>query len=98
LQVVLYLPQPVSNSFAVGDDINVLVEPHAQLLSCSVARLGERYEPAPENLKRHFSADQKLLPIYLQPKDEPARWVALRVGGVVKLPYEWPGMEWGTWR
>jgi multidrug resistance efflux pump len=90
LQVVLYLPQEASTSFAVGEEINVLVEPHAQLLSCALARLGERYEPAPENIKRHFSADQKLLPMYLQPKDEPARWVALRVGGVAKLPYDWP--------
>jgi multidrug resistance efflux pump len=98
LQVVLYLPQQVSTSFAVGDDVNVLVEPHAQLLSCTVARLGERYEPAPENIKRNFHADQKLLPVYLQPKDEPARWVALRVGGVVKLPYDWPIWGLGTWR
>jgi multidrug resistance efflux pump len=98
LQVVLYLPQQVSTSFAVSDDISVLVEPHAQLLSCTVTRLGRRYELAPENIKRHFNAGQKLLPIYLQPKDEPARWMALRVGGVVKLPYEWPGLELASWR
>jgi multidrug resistance efflux pump len=96
LQVVLYLPQQGSTSFAVGEEINVLVEPHAQLLICAVARLGDRYEAAPENIKRHFHADQKLLPIYLQPKDEPARWVALRIGGVVKLPYDWPGFAPGS--
>jgi multidrug resistance efflux pump len=96
LQVVLYLPQEASTSFAVGEELNVLVEPHAQLLNCAVARLGERYEPAPENIKRHFSADQKLLPVYLQPRDEPARWMALRVGGVAKLPYEWLSPWWGN--
>jgi multidrug resistance efflux pump len=96
LQVVLYLPQEASTSLAVGEEFNVLVEPHAELLNCVVARLGERYEPAPENIKRHFRADQKLLPIYLQPKDEPARWMALRVGGVAKLPYEWLSPWWSN--
>ncbi len=89
LQVVLFLPQKSSTLLAEGDGVNVVIEPHAQRLNCEVVRLGEKYEPAPDNIKRHYAADEKLLPVYLQPKDETVRWMALRVGGVVELPYSW---------
>jgi multidrug resistance efflux pump len=87
LQVVLYVPQKAADSLAVDTDVSVVVDPYREPLECKVIRIGNEYEPAPEHLKRYYSEGQKLLPVILQPKDECARWMALRTGGVVKLPY-----------
>jgi multidrug resistance efflux pump len=93
LQVVLYLPQAASTSLAVDGKVHLVVEPYPERLQCTVKRLGDEYEPAPEHLKRYYSAGQKLIPVILQPGDEWSRWMALRVGGVVKLPYQTPFID-----
>jgi multidrug resistance efflux pump len=84
LQVVLYLPQGSSDSVKVGDVINLRVDPYPEPLTCTLTQLGERYEPAPESIRRHYALGQQLLPAYFQPRPESARWMALRVGSVVK--------------
>jgi HlyD family secretion protein len=86
LQVVLYMPQRTSQSLPVGDNVDVMCEPYSGALTCKVARLGQKFEPAPEHLKRHYATGQHLLPVYLEPAPEAARWLALRIGGTVKLP------------
>jgi multidrug resistance efflux pump len=86
LEVVLYLPQDTRFVPAGGDPLDLVVEPYPEPVSCTVVRLGDQYEPAPESIKRHYAAGQSLLPVYLQPKEELTRWMALRVGGTVKLP------------
>jgi multidrug resistance efflux pump len=93
LQVVLYLPQGASGALAVDGKVNLVVEPYPERLSGTVTRLGDAYEAAPEHLKRYYAEGQKLLPVIIQPKDEWMRWMALRVGGVVKLPYRAPFFE-----
>jgi membrane fusion protein (multidrug efflux system) len=98
LEVVLYLPQGSSNGVAAGDEMSLSVDPYPQPMSCTLVRLGSQYEPAPEHLKRHYAEGQKLLPVYLQPKEELARWMALRVGGVVKLPRGMPTLWGGSQR
>jgi HlyD family secretion protein len=87
LQVTLYMPQKAAESLASGSEVNVMVDPYREPLACTVTRVGDQFEAAPENLKRHYSEGEKLLPVILQPKEECARWMALRVGEVVKLPY-----------
>jgi multidrug resistance efflux pump len=84
LQVVLYLPQKSSAALAVGDELKLRLEPYPEPLTCTLVQLGERYESAPESIKRHYAAGQQLLPAYFEPRPESARWMALRVGGVVK--------------
>jgi HlyD family secretion protein len=86
LEIVLYLPQASSHRLAVGDATALRVEPYPEPATCTVVRLGDQYEPAPENLKRYYAAGQKLLPVHLRPRAELAQWMALRVGGVVQLP------------
>ncbi|MCI0456753.1 MAG: biotin/lipoyl-binding protein [Gemmataceae bacterium] len=93
LEVVLYLPQKVRPVPAVGDPLDLVVDPYPEPLNCTVVRLGDQYEPAPETIKRHYAAGQNLLPVYLQPHEELTRWMALRVGGVVKLPRGIPRLE-----
>ena len=43
-------------------------------------------EAAPDQIKRYYSAGQKLLPVFVQPSPETQRWMAFRVESVVKLP------------
>jgi multidrug resistance efflux pump len=94
LRVVLYLPQQASNLLEVGQEVPLVLDPYPEPFVCVVGRLGDRFESAPEQLKRHFDEGQKLLPVELQPKEEMTRWMALRVGGVVKLPIVKPA-TWG---
>ncbi len=87
LQMVLYLPQDSSDLFGVGEVVELTVEPAPRPVSGRIVRIGDEYEAAPENIKRHYREGQKLLPVYLEPVDAQPDWAALRVGGVVKLPY-----------
>ena len=85
LQVVLYLNQEDSTAFKPGCEMDVQLDPYDQPLRCTLMRLGDEYEPAPEHIKRYYREGQKLLPAYLQPASDDERWMALRVNGVVKL-------------
>ncbi len=90
VRVVLYLPQAAADRFTVDGDVEVVMDPYPDKLHCTVTRVGDEYEPAPEQIKRHYAEGQKLLPVILRPDAEWERWMALRPGGVVKLPYGWP--------
>ncbi len=86
LHVVLYLPQKLSATYQAGQHVDLQLAPYAEPLPCTLERLGHRFEPAPEHLKRHYAAGQHLRRAYLQPRPDTAHWLALRVGSVVKLP------------
>jgi HlyD family secretion protein len=86
LEVVLYLPQKASQQLEVGQETSLSVEPYSQAMKATVSRFGDRFENAPEALKRHYYASQNLLPVYLKPNAETNGWLALRVGATVKLP------------
>jgi HlyD family secretion protein len=87
LRVVLYMPQRSSTLLAPGYEVKLTLDPYPQPLPCHVQRLGDQFEPAPEHIKRHYREGQRLLPVHLQPSKEATQWMALRVGGVVKLSY-----------
>ncbi len=86
LHVILYLPQKKVGAIAAGTELKLLMEPYPEPLTGKVTRLGDEFVPAPEHIKRWYAEGQRLLPCYIQPQDEMTRWMALRVGGVVKLP------------
>jgi membrane fusion protein, multidrug efflux system len=86
LEVVLYMHQDDSAAFAPGAGLNVQFDPYDKALHCTVVRLGDQFEQAPEHIKRYYREGEKLLPVYLQPSVDDERWMALRVNGVVKLP------------
>jgi multidrug resistance efflux pump len=88
LQVVLYMPQDASTLLHPEQEVRLDLDPYRDPLACRVKRLGDQYEPAPEHLKRYYREGQRLLLVHLQPSDEAQRWMALRIGGVVKLPYQ----------
>jgi multidrug resistance efflux pump len=86
LRVVLYMPQKSSLTLLAGDEVGVVCEPYQMPFPCRVGRLGDQFELAPESVKRHYAVGQTLLPVTLEPAPEASRWLALRLGGVVKLP------------
>jgi multidrug resistance efflux pump len=88
LHVVLYMPQKASKLLAVGDTVDLSFDPSPTPVTFKVVRLGDRYEYPPDNIESFYWSKEKLLPIYLQPKDGPCQWMALRVGGVAKLAYQ----------
>lgn len=92
LQVVLYLPQDKSIAPAIGAAMELVADFHDEPLICSITRLGDQCESAPEHIKRHYWEGQKLVPVYLRVSDEQASRLTLRVGSVVKLPYRKPAL------
>ncbi|HEV2947589.1 MAG TPA: biotin/lipoyl-binding protein [Gemmataceae bacterium] len=87
LQVMLYIPQNASKRWAVGQDVELLMEPYSESLNCRVTQLGDRYEAAPEHLKRHYKEGEKLLPVFLQAPEERPGGTKMRLNSVVKLSY-----------
>ena len=86
LQVVLYVAQASSESFKPGHVLDMVLDPYPDHFQGTITRLGDQLEAAPEQIKRHYSAGQRLLPVHVQPSPETRRWMALRVESVVKLP------------
>lgn len=86
LQVVLYVSQASSDSYRPGNELDMVLDPYPERFQGTITRLGDQLEAAPEQIKRHYAAGQRLLPVYVQPSPETRRWMALRVESVVKLP------------
>jgi multidrug resistance efflux pump len=86
MQVILFVPQTKSDSFEVGNMLDMVMEPYPNRLRGKIIRMGDQLEAAPEQIKRYYSAGQKLLPIHVQPDPETQRWMAFRVESVIKLP------------
>src|SRR5207302_1978514 len=86
LQVLMYVPQAQTKDFEPGNHLDMVLEPYPDRLRGQIIRLGDQLEAAPEQIKRHYSAGQKLLPVHVQPSPETQRWMAFRVDSVVKLP------------
>lgn len=78
--VILYVSQDAINNFSIGQTV-VLISPVGEI-NCKVDRFGDRHEPAPDSIKRHYKAGQFLLPIHMQMSDK-----NLRYGTTVRLPY-----------
>lgn len=87
LEIVLYVRQRDVADFDPGSEWHVTVAPYPSPVRCRVARLGDAFVAAPASIERYYRAHESLLPVYLTPCAEYSQWMALRVGGVVNLPY-----------
>jgi multidrug resistance efflux pump len=87
-EVVLYMPQDAAVHLAQGDEVEVLIQPRRQAVSCKVVRVGHLFEVPPPHLERYYFTRQKLLPVHLQPRESRIGEDELRVGEVATLPYE----------
>jgi hypothetical protein len=79
----------MTDEFQVGKQIEIQLEPYQYPMSCTVRRLGERFEPAPVSISRYYTSQQYLLPVYLTPNAEFNQLMAMKIHGTVKRPYEW---------
>ncbi|MFK7769591.1 MAG: HlyD family secretion protein [Mariniblastus sp.] len=89
IEVVLYVPQRISDEFEAGKDVSVQLEPLKQNLHCSVTRIGDRFEAAPPSISGFYKPRQYLLPVYLKPHPGGEQQLSMRIHGTVKRPYEW---------
>ncbi len=89
IEAILYVPQKLTDEFEVGKDVQILLDPYQYPLTCTVRRLGDRFEPAPRSIARYYQSNQYLLPVYLIPHSEFSQLMAMRIHGTVKRPYEW---------
>jgi multidrug resistance efflux pump len=89
IEAVLYVPQRLTDEFEVSTEVEILLEPCQYPLTCTVRRVGDRFEPAPSSIARYYHSNQYLLPVYLEPHAECNQLMAMRIHGTVKRPYEW---------
>ena len=89
IEATLYVPQQLANEFTTGNEVEIVLEPYEHPMRCTVHRIGERFEAAPENIARYYPSNQYLLPVYLTPRAEFSEFMSTRVGGTIKRPYPW---------
>jgi len=83
--IIIYVPQEAVAQFVEGTPLELTMAPNSESVLATVQRRGDKYEPAPESIKRHYNNGQQLLPIYCKiDREEP-----LQYGAVLKLPYKW---------
>lgn len=83
LFVELYVQQDNTDMFNLGE--NVLLHSPVGDIQCIVKTIADRYETAPNSIKRFYKADENLLPVILELDDN----YGLKYGATVKLPYKW---------
>ena len=84
LQITLFVPQDESVSFAPESQVRLQVEPHAEELECAVVSARQRFERAPEAIRKYYSSGEPLLPVRVRPSDATVR-KELRPGAVARL-------------
>lgn len=89
VEAVLYLPQRIVDEFDVGNEMEITLEPNREPLRCTIVRMGNQFEKAPESIKGYYYENQPLLPVFLKPGPEAGPLMETRVGGTVKRPYEY---------
>ena len=91
MEMVVYVPQRMSNLVTTDDRMNVYVEPLEKTVECQVVRLGDRFEMPPQPLERRYLSKEKLLPVFVHPVDTTVAQLGLRLGSEVRLPFRWRG-------
>lgn len=84
LQVTLFVPQDETQTFSPEATVRLQVEPQVDAVSCQVVAMRQRFESAPESIRRYYSSGEPLLPVRLRPTDQKVR-DSLRPGAVARL-------------
>ncbi len=84
-RVIMYYSQHSRVIPEEGDTVTVSLPPRADDFPCTVERVGKSFETPPEQIARHYFAEEKLLPIRMKPAGS-FHDVRLRLGAVVMLP------------
>lgn len=89
LHVQMYLPQRSVDRFSVGDPVELQIAPLSERVLCSVDRVGDELQAPPDEIQRHYSPDEKLLPVHLVPKNTSLQRIGVPVGAQVRLASDW---------
>lgn len=84
LQVTLFVPQDETASFSPESEVRLQVEPQAGEVECRVVSARQRFESAPEAIRKYYSSGEPLLPVRVRPSDAAVR-ETLRPGAVARL-------------
>jgi len=87
LEVEVFLPQQLSNTYKVGDTIHLKIEPFDELVPCEVILIGAEHRRPPESIEVFYRSHVRLLPIRVRPVGEFSSLKKLSVGSVAKLPH-----------
>jgi len=87
VEIELFLPQSLSDSYKVGDTIQLKIEPFDQLVPCEVVAIGAEHRSPPQSIEVFYRSHVRLLPIRVKPAGEFAADKKLSVGAVAKLPH-----------
>lgn len=79
--VIMYIPQNQSDKFVVGLQMDLIIVPDKKVVG-TVTKVGEKYELAPEQVKRFYKAGQHLLPVHFKIDDNQE----VKYGAVVRMP------------
>jgi len=87
LEVEVFLPQQLSDTYNVGDTIRLKIEPFDELVLCEVTSIGAEHRRPPENIEVFYRSHVRLLPIRVKPLGKFFSDKKLSVGSVAKLPH-----------
>ena len=87
LEVEVFLPQQLSDTYKVGDTIRLRIEPFDELVPCEVVSIAAEHRRPPENIEVFYRSHVRLLPIRVKPLGEFSSDRKLSVGSVAQLPH-----------
>jgi hypothetical protein len=87
LEITLFVPQDRIGRWKKGEEVAVCVEPRTELLPCVVERIGDELKLAPPSMRRYYRGGERLVPVYLRPREAVVDENRFRLGSEVRLPY-----------
>jgi multidrug resistance efflux pump len=87
LEAVVYFPAEKAASVEIGQRIPLSIPGSPEIDSGLVTRLGNRLEPVPPVVARHYAKNETTLPVHLRPESRLDRPVRLQLGRVVRVPF-----------
>ncbi|MEQ1831308.1 MAG: HlyD family efflux transporter periplasmic adaptor subunit, partial [Pirellula sp.] len=84
VHIELFVRQDDVETFSIGKQLAVSVEPFNHAVMCTIVGHRGQYENAPNSIVRYYASQQMLMPIILKPDDKECSSL-LSVGSIVKL-------------
>jgi len=84
--VKLFLSQADRGRFAVGDTVNVEIQPHVETISCVVQRVADEFSRPPEQIEKFYAPHEQLIALELRPVHTVFNAIGVRTGAQVRLP------------
>lgn len=90
-ELQLFVEQGRIEQYQPGEEIEVVIDPATQPISCRIARIGTRLEKPEARVSARYRPDERLIPVLLEPIDLPAGFT-LRLGSTIRQPTRFFGL------